>query len=233
MAGRHTVSLAGDKDVSRRRIVFSEQKQHQPKPSPIIPEGEESQISNRVSTSFSTSQGQQSPGNDADPLKKCPPEKMEYVYNELAKGLPKFFVHTHNFNLYTKDMVFEDNIRGLVIKGRDNYAINLSWLKIKTALAFAEVQVLILKMTQHPEDSTIKVRWQINGISGWRLLFTFWRYGLFHSKKLDQSVGGDTYDGFSIFYLNSEGLIYKHFCDRMIPDSNPQSVKSNSKTVLV
>ena len=32
----------------------------------------------------------------------------------------------------------------------------------------------------------------------------------------------DITDGFSIFYLNSEGLINRHMCDKMMPDSSGQ-----------
>lgn len=123
--------------------------------------------------------------------------------------------------LYAADMVFEDNIRGLVLKSRDAYMMNMMILKMKGNIMYAKVRMDVLKMTKHPEDGTIRVRWQVEGVQGWRLFFTFWRYGparlfTFGSPK---NVS-DTTDGFSIFYLNSKGLIYKHMCDKMMPDSS-------------
>ena len=95
----------------------------------------------------------------------------------ICLQLPRFFSRTHPFNLYDKNMVFEDNIRGLLLKGRDAYMVNLVMLKIKGHIMYGKVDMNILKMTKHPEDGTIRVRWQVLGVSGWRLMLTFWRYG--------------------------------------------------------
>lgn len=36
---------------------------------------------------------------------------------------------------------------------------------------YAYVKVDVLKMTKHVQDSTIKVRWRVSGITGYRMLF--------------------------------------------------------------
>lgn len=51
-------------------------------------------------------------------------------------------------------------------------------------IKFAYVQFEILKITQHPEDSTIKVRWRIRGISALKIMMTFWKYKLWDFKKV-------------------------------------------------
>lgn len=50
-------------------------------------------------------------------------------------------------------------------------------------------------------------------------MFMFWRYKLWELKKVlnDQE---SWYDGFSTFYVGSDGLIYKHVVDKMMPDDD-------------
>jgi hypothetical protein len=121
-------------------------------------------------------------------------------------------------------MIFEDHIRGIYIKGLRDYAINLMMIKMNGSILYAKVTFNVLKMTMHPEDGTIRVRWQIEGVQGWRYLLTFWRYGLFRRffGNPDEPYVSTKTDGFSIFYLNSQGLICKHLCDKMMPDTSGQ-----------
>lgn len=153
--------------------------------------------------------------------------------------LPRFFNRSHCFHIYDKDIVFEDHIRGLVTRGIQPYMINFALLKMRGSLMYGSVRMNILKMTKHPEDGTVRVRWQVVGVSGWRLILTFWRYVPFRlpfSQK-DESRPqefSDTTDGFSIFYLNSQGLVYKHVCDKMMPDSSgAPDLKNGIKTLPV
>lgn len=37
------------------------------------------------------------------------------------------------------------------------------------------------------------------------------------------------YDGFSTFYVNSDGVIYKHVCDKMMPDDDKEVVIETNK----
>jgi Uncharacterized conserved protein (DUF2358) len=46
------------------------------------------------------------------------------------------------------------------------------------------VRFEVLKITQHPEEGAVKVRWRIRGISGLKIFLTFWRYKLWQWKEL-------------------------------------------------
>lgn len=57
-------------------------------------------------------------------------------------------------------------------------------------IKFAYVKFDILKMTMHPEDNSIKIRWRINGLPGYKILLMFWKFNVFkiqESKKLQES----------------------------------------------
>jgi hypothetical protein len=43
-------------------------------------------------------------------------------------------------------------------------------------IKFAHVKLDIIKITMHPEDATVKVRWRIRGITGLKMFFSFWKY---------------------------------------------------------
>lgn len=45
-----------------------------------------------------------------------------------------------------------------------------SWMRVYGHFKFAYVKLDILQITKHPEDSTVKVRWQINGITTYEML---------------------------------------------------------------
>jgi Uncharacterized conserved protein (DUF2358) len=51
-------------------------------------------------------------------------------------------------------------------------------------LKYAYVKFEVLKITKNPEDNTVRVRWRIRGISGLKVLFTFWRYKLWKLKEI-------------------------------------------------
>lgn len=65
-------------------------------------------------------------------------------------------------------------------------------LKIVAHLKFAYVKFEVLKMTVHPEDDSVKVRWRIRGISGTKVFLFFWKYKFWKIKAtidtLDWSV---------------------------------------------
>lgn len=45
-------------------------------------------------------------------------------------------------------------------------------------------------MTKHPEDSSIKIRWQISGITGYHLAFNMMRYRVWQTKQMIEEHQG-------------------------------------------
>lgn len=79
---------------------------------------------------------------------------------------------------------------------------------------YAFVKMDIIKITKHPEDYTIKCRWTVRGISGLKVLFTFWKYKLWKLREMLNETE-TWYDGFSTFQLGDRGLIVKHTVDKV------------------
>ncbi|XP_056638148.1 uncharacterized protein LOC130446102 [Diorhabda sublineata] len=157
-------------------------------------------------------------------------EKLSKVFNILAESLPNLFIQPLDYTIYHPDIIFEDNIRNIRTVGLYNYVKQVALLRTVGHLKFAYVKFEILKITKHPEDSSVKVRWQIRGISALKVMMTFWRYKLWDIKELFDKTES-WYDGFSIFYVNSEGQIIKHVADKMMPDSD-RLVDTSEKPIV-
>lgn len=155
---------------------------------------------------------------------KASEEQLQKVFNTLAANLPNFFAQPHAYSLYHKDIVFHNNIRGVTTHGIAGYVQQLALVRILGHLRYAHVKLEILKMTLHKDDGTIRIRWRITGVSGLRVLFMFWKFKIWQWRKMMNQEAEWT-DGFSVMYVGADGLIYRHDCDKIMPDDEPEKVK--------
>lgn len=168
--------------------------------------------------------------NNNKHFEKPPPEKLKHVYNVLVETLPTLFVKPLDYSIYHPELIWENNIRGTRKVGLYHYVKEIALLRTVGHLKFAYVKFDILKITQHPEDSTIKVRWRIRGISAFKVMFNFWKYKLWNIRDTMEKAEA-WYDGFSTFYLDGDGRVYKHVADKMMPDSDEVTEGSNVSSV--
>lgn len=129
-----------------------------------------------------TTDSKTNPSNDSEG--KPNPEQLAYVYNTLRTALPKLFVEIMDYKIYENDMIFENNIKGTRTVGLYNYMKQISVLRTIGHIRFAYVRLDILKITQNPEDSSVKVRWRIRGLSGLKVIVLFWKYKLWKIKEI-------------------------------------------------
>ncbi|KAJ3640649.1 hypothetical protein Zmor_027197 [Zophobas morio] len=155
---------------------------------------------------------------------KPSPDKLSHVYDVLMNNLPNFFTKTMDYSIYHPELVFENNIRGTTTVGLYHYVKQLALLRTVAHLKYAYVNFEVLKITKHPEDSTIKVRWRIRGISALKVMVTFWKYKLWNFREIFDKTEA-WYDGFSTFHVNTKGEVYKHVADKMMPDSDRAPAK--------
>ncbi|XP_050577876.1 uncharacterized protein LOC126916273 [Bombus affinis] len=155
------------------------------------------------------------PSEDRNPIES----NLQNVFDILRKDLPLLFVKQLDYGIYTQDLVFVNNIRGTTSVGIQHYFKQIAFLKIIGHLKYAFVKFEVLKMTMHPEDNSIKVRWRIVGISGTRVFLTFWKIKMWNSKEQVDNTPA-WYDGFSTFYVNNDGKVFKHIVDKTMPDQN-------------
>lgn len=59
------------------------------------------------------------------------------------------------------------------LRGISMYILQSSFLVTIGHMKYAHIQFDIIKITQHPEEGTIKVRWRINGVKLRQAVFGF------------------------------------------------------------
>lgn len=94
------------------------------------------------------------------------------------------------------------------------YVKQVALLRTVGHLKFAYVKFEVLKITQHTDDGSVRVRWRVRGISALKVMLTFWKYKLWKIKDIFEEQEA-WYDGFSTFYVGSDGLIQKHVVDKV------------------
>ncbi|KAI5631897.1 hypothetical protein NE865_15369 [Phthorimaea operculella] len=146
-------------------------------------------------------------------------EQLMKVFSVLSATMPNLFVKPLDYSIYHPNLIFVNNIRGMTTVGLFHYVKQVALLRTVGHLKFAYVKFEIMKITTHTEDSSIKMRWRVRGISGFKVFFMFWKYKLWNMKEIwkDQELW---YDGFSTFYVGADGLIQKHVCDKVMPDQD-------------
>lgn len=150
-------------------------------------------------------------------------EHLNHAFDVLQNTLPKLFIQPLDYSIYSPNLIFENNIRNTRTIGLYHYIKQIAFLRTIGHLKYAYVRFEILKMTKHPDDFTIKIRWRIRGISGLKVMFQFWKFKLWKLKDAFEEQES-WYDGFSTLYLGEDGLIEKHIVDKVMPDENKEEV---------
>ncbi|KAJ6652880.1 hypothetical protein lerEdw1_010538 [Lerista edwardsae] len=147
-----------------------------------------------------------SPGSD-DPSME---EHLATMHQKLRNELPGFFLKTHDYGIYSENVEFVNEILHLRTRGRSMYQMALTFCRFVAWNYFADLRMEVLKVTQHPENWSIQARWRITGLPFHVLLLRFY--------KRDKSELYRTYDAYSTFFLDSQGLIN---CHRLMPSPPP------------
>lgn len=120
----------------------------------------------------------------------------------------------------------------IISSGLYHYVKQVALLRTVGHLKYAYVKFEIIKITMHPEENTVKIRWRVRGISGMKVMFQFWKYKLWQIREMfDEQESW--YDGFSTMYVGVDGLIYRHVADKVMPDENRETVLTTSQTAAV
>jgi len=169
-------------------------------------------------TNFSTEEllhlsSDQSPETPAGP-------NLEKVAFNLTNDLLNLFLRRQNWRMYHPNLIFEDNIRGKIIEGLDAYIRTMNLVRIIAHIRFVYVRFHILKITKHPENGTIKIRWRIAGLGPGRMLLRYFPDQLWLNGQMDRTAPS-WYDGLSTFHVNNDDIIFKHVVDRVTRDEDP------------
>ncbi|XP_028910587.1 uncharacterized protein C6orf136 homolog [Ornithorhynchus anatinus] len=140
-------------------------------------------------------------------------EHLAVMHERLRQELPNLFLRSHDYTLYSSDVEFVNEILNMRTKGRPWYILSLTLCRFLAWNYFAQLRLEVLRLSRHPEDWTLQARWRLVGLPAHVLFLRFYRR--------DREDLYRTYDAYSTFYLNSDGLICRHRLDKVMPSHSP------------
>lgn len=158
---------------------------------------------------------------------KASPAQLVQLEEILLRQLPYVFNRPHTFDIYTKDLVFVDNIRNIKTRGIVSYALQINLIKFYYSLRYSSVKLELLNLVKHPDESYIRIRWRIVKKPGIILSYLFvWKIAKSFSK-LERWK-----DGISTLHINNQGKIYCHICDNIDVGTDDIGNEANIVRVL-
>jgi hypothetical protein len=115
--------------------------------------------------------------------------QVKRTVDTLKTDLPTLFEKDISYDIYTKDIYFQDPVN--TFKGKINYRIIFWTLRFHGQLFFSEIYFDLHDVTQTASD-TILANWTVRGI-----LRVPWKARIF-------------FNGYSTYRLGEDGLIYEH-----------------------
>ncbi|XP_077987123.1 uncharacterized protein LOC144441425 [Glandiceps talaboti] len=161
-------------------------------------------------------QSQEMPEDNNNNLSRPSKEQLEIMYHKLCDEIPKFYMKPHDFTIYHDDVEFNNQILGLKTRGKTTYQAMVNSLKMTSLLYFIDAELEVLKVTVHPDESSIQARWRIKALP-----FHIW---LLRLHKRDKTRYYRYYDAFSTFYVGTDGLVHVHKVDKMMPDRGDKEI---------
>ncbi|XP_053907947.1 uncharacterized protein C6orf136 homolog [Cuculus canorus] len=147
------------------------------------------------------------------PAPHTPPPSMDehlaLMHQKLQHELPNFLLKVPDYSLYAPDVEFIHRPLRLRTRGRALYAVALALCRALLWGYFAGVRLEVLALTRHREDGSVRARWRLTGVPLPLLLL--------RGLRRDKSHLLRSYDAFSTFFLNSQGLIRCHYVDKVMP----------------
>lgn len=147
---------------------------------------------------------------------------MALLEKKLVQQIPRFFIDSHLFSMYTQDVIFIDNIRGFRIQGLAMYAAQVALIRASYFIRYSSSKVELLNLVKNPEESYIRIRWRIvttPGLIG----------SLIYVGKFKLRAGEKWKDGISTLQVNKDGLIYCHVCDNIDMETNDTNGTNKQK----
>ncbi|XP_053234536.1 uncharacterized protein C6orf136 homolog [Podarcis raffonei] len=172
-----------------------------------------SEVALRPLAPFRATTGTPSPVSSPERDDPSMEEHLAVMHQKLRKELPYFFLKTHDYGIYSQEVEFINEILHLRTRGRTMYQLALTFCRFLAWNYFASLHMEVLKVTQHPENWSIQARWRIKGLPFHVFLLRFY--------KKDKSELYRTYDAYSTFYLDSQGLIKCHRVSKLMPSQPP------------
>ena len=110
-------------------------------------------------------------------------------------------------------VIFENTILGTKTESLNAYILQINFMRNLAQLLLRNPELNVTRISKNINDGSIHVRWQVEGIP--RYLRPFSVFGLVDDKKFVRYI-----DGYSVFYMKSDGLYHRHILMNVTPLRN-------------
>nr|XP_047128578.1 uncharacterized protein LOC100211419 isoform X1 [Hydra vulgaris] len=157
-----------------------------------------------------------------------PSESQLYeLMNYFVEKAPKLFSDQGwTYDKCSEKIIFQNMMFFIETSTKRSYIAQINILKMIMKSIFEKPELSVVRITKNSQDGTIHIRWQIQGIPWWLKVLTILNDN--HSQYMRYI------DGFSVFYIKSDGLYHKHILMKMTPlrNENKESTLSSFLTKI-
>jgi len=160
-----------------------------------------------------------------------PSPNLEMVAYQLTNDLTNIFMQRQDWSIYHKELVLQDNIRGVKVVGLEKYMLLVNMLRLLAHIRFVYVRMSLLSVNKEKEEGVIKVRWRVVGLGVGRMILRYFPDRLWEKGNMER-MSPSYLDGYSTFYVDSNSKIYHHTIDRVMEDKEKEVQKTFVQKLL-
>jgi hypothetical protein len=149
--------------------------------------------------------------------------QLEHVKKRLEATTELMFHHRLDWTFYTRDVVLEDHIFNFRRCGLDQVMRHLGLISVGCSYLLPTVHLEPLNILPVLEDGTVRLRWRVKYLNWFQTLD--WRN--FRAQHRKQNF--KWYDGYSIFYVDGNGLVFKFTIQKTMPDDSSKTAERTKK----
>merc|ERR1712025_116704 len=163
--------------------------------------------------------------SDKGKEKESKKPNLEFISYLLTQDLTDVFMKRQEWNMYHKEVVLQDNIRGTRIVGLDKYMLYFNLLRIFAHMRFVYVRMTLLSVTKDEDEASVKIRWSIVGLGMVEFCLRYFPDRLWEKGSMER-LSPSYLDGYSTFYVDSDNKIYQHPVDKVRRGEDKELAKS-------
>uniref|UniRef100_A0A914W5F5 Uncharacterized protein n=1 Tax=Plectus sambesii TaxID=2011161 RepID=A0A914W5F5_9BILA len=164
------------------------------------------------STSGSSGVAQPSPGEVQDPYGRPSNPQLNHICIRVRESVPLVFRRQLDYTFYRTNMVFEDRIFNMTATSLNQYWNRMATIRSISGLTTAYCELEPLSIVPFHEDGTVKLRWRVKYVTLLQSL------NFISNPPSKYAQNAKWFDGYSIFYVGGDGLVYRVVMDRVLPD---------------
>ncbi|MFH4981851.1 hypothetical protein AB6A40_008560 [Gnathostoma spinigerum] len=145
--------------------------------------------------------------------------QLDHVRKRIEFTVPLMFRTRLDYTFYRSDVICEDLILNMHKEGLPQLMNHLGAISVIGQFCFPHIEMEILNLLPELGSGTVRLRWRVKHISLLRALINprMFSYS-YRIKHLHW------FDGYSIFFVDGEGLVYKLRIQKVMRDEEGKSV---------